>query len=235
MHKAKSGIRESKGRESSPRRGRVCGIPSFRWEDSQRGKKAFAGAGSNPPLVLLSAALLFLVVMLAAGCGGDGGGNTGDGWAGAPEARDLKPRTLAHGMISQYGRGDEHLTGEETRPECEVITTAEELDMLLRVAQFQEDLPPVDLSREVVLAVLQGPKNTGGYAVSISRVTQEGFLVEVQVEVVEPEPGSITIQILTSPYHLVALDREAFNPHGQLRFVFLDEKGNLLEEVLAEV
>lgn len=188
----------------------------------------------KPSVALALSVLVLLTALLWAGCG-DGesdGPETGDA---VPEARELEVRTLAHGMISQYGRGDESATEDETRPECEVITRAEDLEMLLKVASLQEEIPPVDLERELVLAVLQGPKRTGGYAVSVSRVTQKGSLVEVRVEVVEPEPGSITIQILTSPYHLVTLDRDAFNPRGQLRFVFLDEQDNLLEEVLAEV
>lgn len=218
--------------------GKVDGGCSRTRVKAHRGAIVGSRKGMKTLIFTLSAALLLAIFLstTASGCRGrtEERGEE-NGGPGSPEVRELPMRTLAHGMISQYGRGDEFPPGEDARPECEVITRPEELEMLLRVAQFQEPIPPVDLERQVVLAVLQGLKKTGGYAISISRVSQKGTLVEVEVMVVEPEPGSITIQILTSPYHLVCLDREAFKPRGELRFVFLDERGNLLEEVLAEV
>ncbi len=202
------------------------------------GQKAVSGIEVKlfPVFLCLILMLTLLITPIFSGCKDEKvESEKGKDVPTTPEAKELPVKTLAHGMVSQYGRGDEFPSGEEARPECEVITSAEELEMLLRVIQPQEALPPVDLERQLVLAVLQGPKKTGGYAVSISRVSQKGSLVEVEVVVMEPEPGSITIQILTSPYHLVALDREDFDLRGELRFVFLDDRGNLLEEVLAKV
>ena len=68
-----------------------------------------------------------------------------------------------------------------------------------------QELPPVDFDREMVVGVFLGPKPTAGYSVEIVRaVAAQGGLV---VQYVERRPGrdAITAQIVTAPYHLVAL------------------------------
>jgi hypothetical protein len=57
----------------------------------------------------------------------------------------------------------------------------------------------------------------------------------VEVEVVEPESGSMTAQVLTSPFHLVVAEREDFQPRGELSFTFTDRKGETLERTTAEI
>jgi hypothetical protein len=143
--------------------------------------------------------------------------------------------TLAQGANSEYGRFDEVPIPEDAPPECMVITDEEEYLRLISLAMLEEPETAVDFESEVVLAALQGPKNTGGYAISIMRASQNGTQVRIEVDVVEPEPGSMTIQVLTSPYHLVTAERSAFDPHGELVFSFYDQDDSLLSQQGTEI
>ncbi|MDI6829719.1 MAG: protease complex subunit PrcB family protein [Actinomycetota bacterium] len=143
--------------------------------------------------------------------------------------------TLAQGVYSEYGRLEGVPAAENAMPECLVITDADELQRLVSLALFQEPVEEVDFSRSVVLVSMLGPRDTGGFAVSITRVCQEGSAVRVELELVEPEPGSMNAQVLTSPYHLVVAEREAFQPRGPLLFTFVDRNDDILAEQRADI
>jgi hypothetical protein len=79
-----------------------------------------------------------------------------------------------------------------------------------------EQLPEVDFSREMVAAVFLGERSTGGYTVTIEQaVEQNGKLLLSYVEAVPPE-GSMIIQMLTAPAHLVALPQSDGLPEFSL-------------------
>jgi hypothetical protein len=59
--------------------------------------------------------------------------------------------------------------------------------------------------------------------------------VLVELELVEPDPGGMTAQILTSPYHLVSAERDAFQPRGELTFAFVDQQDRLISRQQAEL
>jgi hypothetical protein len=189
-------------------------------------------------LILLIAALCLIVLfVLTAGCSsGDSAEDNdtaGDSQSGAEHEVPLT--TLAQGANSEYGRFDEVPIPEDAPPECLIITDEEEYLRLISLAMLEEPETAVDFESEIVLAALQGPKNTGGYAISIMRASQNGGQVRVEVDVVEPEPGSMTIQVLTSPYHLVTAERSAFDPRGELVFSFYDQDDSLLLQQGAEI
>jgi hypothetical protein len=189
-------------------------------------------------LFLLTTALCLIVLfMLTAGCGivdsAEDNGTPGDSQSGAEHKIPLT--TMAQGANSEYGRFDEVPIPEDAPPECMVITDEEEYQRLMSLAMLEEPETEVDFDSEIILAALQGPKNTGGYAISIMRAFQNGNQVRVEVDVVEPEPGSMTIQVLTSPYHLVTAERSAFDPSGELVFSFYDQDDSLLLQQGAEI
>lgn len=68
-------------------------------------------------------------------------------------------------------------------------------------------LPQVDFAASAVVAVALGEQNTGGYAVEIAGVRQEGERLSVTVKVTRPAPGGFTIQALTHPYHMVRIPK----------------------------
>ena len=67
--------------------------------------------------------------------------------------------------------------------------------------------PSVDFSREIVVAVFMGTRPTGGFGVEIVRVRQEGVALVVSYTETRPSPDSVAAQVLTSPFHIVAVPR----------------------------
>ncbi|NPV60334.1 MAG: protease complex subunit PrcB family protein [Actinobacteria bacterium] len=193
-----------------------------------------SGGRRNAVMWFLVMALL-AATFLVAGCAENGGNREGSPGDGPDAAREVAVKTLAQGIHSEYGRLEGVPAAENALPECLVITDADELQRLISLSLFQEPLGEVDFSHSLVIAVMLGPRDTGGYAVSITHVYQGGPEVRVELELVEPEPGSMNAQVLTSPYHLVTADRDSFQPGGSLLFTFLDQNDNIVSEQRVEI
>ena len=197
-----------------------------------------AGRPRRSGLFALTAAFCLLFLLLGcAGCGGSGAGLPGGGGegSGAGPGREIPLQTLDQGISSEYGRFDEMPIPEDSPPECLVLSDEEEYQRLVSLAFFPQTPAEVDFSRYVVIAAMQGPKSTGGYAISIMYASQAGTEVRVELEVVEPEPGSMTVQMLTSPYHLVLAERSSFDPRGELVFTFFDQDDHRISQQPAEL
>jgi hypothetical protein len=69
--------------------------------------------------------------------------------------------------------------------------------------------PSVDFSREVVVAVFMGTRPTAGFATEIVRVREEGAALVVSYRETRPSPDGVAAQVLTSPFHIVAVPRGA--------------------------
>jgi hypothetical protein len=67
------------------------------------------------------------------------------------------------------------------------------------------NLPPVDFSKEMVIAIFQGTRTTGGFSVEILRVEKSGEKLLVCYQERVPSPGSLVAQVLTQPYHIIKL------------------------------
>ena len=52
-----------------------------------------------------------------------------------------------------------------------------------------------------------GTRPTAGFSVEIVRVRQEGVALVVEYKETRPAPGSVAAQVLTSPFHIVAVPR----------------------------
>jgi hypothetical protein len=180
--------------------------------------------------LLVSVLLVILLVLTIAGCG-----RKTEEANQTPVPHDISFSTIGQGASSQYGRVDEGEVFNDSPPECLVITDGEEYQRLQSLASFNEELPTVDFSANIVIAAMQGPKNSGGYAISIMHASQDGTDVRVEVETIEPEAGSVTAPVLTSPYHLVIADRAAFDPRGNLNFSFFDQHDVRLSQEPAEI
>jgi len=68
--------------------------------------------------------------------------------------------------------------------------------------------PPVDFSRDMVLGVFMGERQTGGYRIEITAVERTAEVVRVRYRTHEPEPAAILTQALTQPFHLVRVPRD---------------------------
>ena len=67
--------------------------------------------------------------------------------------------------------------------------------------------PAVDFSKEMVVGVFMGSRPTAGYNVSIVSTFVKDGNVLVRYQESTPRPGAITAQVLTFPYHLVAVPK----------------------------
>jgi hypothetical protein len=74
--------------------------------------------------------------------------------------------------------------------------------------------PIVDFSKEMVVGVFLGTRRTSGYAVEILRSREENGALVVQYVETQPAPRAITAQVITMPYHFVAMPRHT----GEVRF-----------------
>jgi hypothetical protein len=59
------------------------------------------------------------------------------------------------------------------------------------------------------IAVFAGSQRTGGYDIRVVRVDRAGDTLTVRAMFSSPVPGALTIQVLTSPAHLVSIDRQS--------------------------
>ncbi len=73
-------------------------------------------------------------------------------------------------------------------------------------------LPEVDFSKDMVILVTMGRKNTGGYSIQITRVEPVGNKLRITVKRTSPPPGAMTIQALTAPFNMVAVPKSDLAP-----------------------
>jgi len=99
------------------------------------------------------------------------------------------------------------------------VRSADEWAALWKENGAQAPLPAVDFSREIVLGVFAGTRPTAGYGIEIVRAV--GTTETLVIEYIETAPsrGAITAQVLTSPYHLVAIPRH----DGSISFKKVDK------------
>jgi hypothetical protein len=67
--------------------------------------------------------------------------------------------------------------------------------------------PAVDFSKDMVVGVFMGSRPTAGYNVSIVSTFQKDGNVLVRYRESRPAPGTMAAQVLTFPFHLVAIPK----------------------------
>jgi hypothetical protein len=67
--------------------------------------------------------------------------------------------------------------------------------------------PAVDFAKEMVVAVTMGRQKTGGFGIEIVRADRFDRQLVVKVRRTSPPPNAMTMQMLTAPFHAVALPR----------------------------
>jgi hypothetical protein len=92
--------------------------------------------------------------------------------------------------------------------------TTAEWDTLWRRHSPDRDQPRVNFAREMVLGVFLGSRPTPGFGVEIlSTLDEQGVLV-VRFRETRPPGDLLLAQVITSPYHLVAVPRHS----GDVKF-----------------
>ena len=86
-------------------------------------------------------------------------------------------------------------------------------------------LPGVEWQAEVVLAAFLGERPDSSTGVNI---TQMELLADQLAVIVAPvKSGDVSAAVLTTPFHITAVQRAALAP-GRLSIIFLDPRGNVL-------
>jgi PrcB C-terminal len=86
-----------------------------------------------------------------------------------------------------------------------------EWDSLWKKHSVETNPPPppfVDFKKQIVVAVFLGEKPTGGYDVEIVRAEQSDGALVLHYREKNPLPGSIAIQALTQPFHIIQIVRD---------------------------
>ena len=67
----------------------------------------------------------------------------------------------------------------------------------------------IDFSQFMVVGVFLGTRPTAGFSVEITAVTVRDGTIVVAYDERRPDPGGVTAQVLTSPFHIVRVPRAA--------------------------
>jgi hypothetical protein len=134
--------------------------------------------------------------------------------------RNLTALLMVIGMTALQGqtaftslaKGD--ASGIETMRQV-TIRTAAEWQKLWKEHSPEAKMPAVDFNSKMVVGVFLGSKPSAGYGVEILNVRTEGNDLIVEYGQTQPPRGMLSAQILTEPFHLVAVNKHA----GPVRFV----------------
>jgi hypothetical protein len=88
-----------------------------------------------------------------------------------------------------------------------LVRTDAEWTTLWRQHHPDTPRPPVDFSKEMVVAVFMGGRPNAGFSTTIVSATVANGALIVRYSERVPAPGGISAQVLTFPYHLVAIPR----------------------------
>jgi hypothetical protein len=116
--------------------------------------------------------------------------------AGLLQASPIPLRTLDRGPESQL----------DDAQQVSVRTAADWATLWVRHAGERER-PKVDFAREMVVGVFMGSRPTAGFSVEIVRAREEGQALVVEYRETRAASNAVTAQVLTSPYHIVAVPR----------------------------
>jgi len=97
-----------------------------------------------------------------------------------------------------------------------VVRTEGEWEALWRVHGGDRTRPAIDFSKEMVVGLFLGSRPTAGFAIEIVGLRDDGGALVVQYRETRPPAGAIVAQILTMPYHIIAVSRRP--PAVDVRF-----------------
>ncbi len=156
------------------------------------------------------------------------------GIAGCGQAqRNVPFQDVVQGTDSAYGAEG------APAPTAVVRVIADETSLRAFGSEFipnaQGSLTGIDLNQEFIVATLMGSKPTAGYSIMVSSISQKNTDVFVQVAQVQPAPGAVLAQMITSPYDVVRIKRTDVNPGGSLTFHMIGIDGQTLAESQANI
>ncbi len=77
---------------------------------------------------------------------------------------------------------------------------------------FRDSVPAVSFDDAFVLCVYQGEKSTGGYAIAVEDVQWVEGGLRVVLNLTEPRPGDMLIQVITDPFAVYRVKKPSGAP-----------------------
>jgi hypothetical protein len=105
-------------------------------------------------------------------------------------------------------------------PKQVTIRTPAEWQTLWKSHSPAKKMPTVDFAKNIVVGIFLGSKPSAGHQVEIVGVRTEGKDLVVEYVQTQPGRGTMAAQILTEPYHLVAVPKHT----GTVRFIHVPGK-----------
>lgn len=127
------------------------------------------------------------------------------------------PYMLAAAMVAApafttISKGD---VSDQQSPRQVTARTLAEWQAVWKAHSPDAKLPAVDFATKLVVGIFLGTKPTDGYGVEIVNVREDGDALVIEYVARQPRRDMMTAQILTQPYHLIAVPKHA----GPIRFV----------------
>jgi len=88
-----------------------------------------------------------------------------------------------------------------------LVRTDAEWTTLWRQHRPDKPRPAIDFSKEMVVGLFMGSRPNAGFSTAVVSATAANGVLTVRYSDKAPAPGSISAQVLTFPYHLVAIPR----------------------------
>ena len=120
------------------------------------------------------------------------------------------PRTIEKGDQSNIDDGKQVL-----------VRTEAEWAKLWQQHAADRPRPAVDFSKEMVVGVFMGSRPNAGFSTGVISATAGNGALIVRYKETMPGPGTVSAQILTFPYHLVAIPKA---PVTDVKFEKVDQK-----------
>lgn len=100
---------------------------------------------------------------------------------------------------------------------------------------FSNQPQGADFTTNIYIVASLGLKPNPGYTVRILQLQQQGDVINVKLELGEPDPNKFYIQVMVKPIAVVEVPKVNLQLLEQLSFVFADQKGKELATIKAEV
>jgi len=76
-----------------------------------------------------------------------------------------------------------------------------------KAARSDSALLKIDFAKQMIIAVFQGQKPSGGYSIEIAKLVRDGKRLEVVIEEKAPGKNCFTTQVLTHPFHVIVTEK----------------------------
>ena len=126
-------------------------------------------------------------------------------WGSSGVQAEEKHHPVTFATIAMGGAG----TSEQRAKRLQVIDNMAEFKAVYTLAgTTTRPIPSVDFDTQRVIAVFMGEQNSGGHAIEVTSLQDQGKYLQVNVRTTVPGARCMTTQALTYPYHFVQLAKQ---------------------------